>query len=87
MQKEKKQLILNTLALVVKISIPKGKAATTLAAEYGMSTSIISKVLRGVKNLSLLSFIMLAEILGIRADKLLKAILDRLPEDFSTIDN
>lgn len=86
MQKEKKQILLNTLAELIRRSIPKGKAPTTLAAEYGLSTSIMSKLLNGTKNPSFTTLFMVMEIIGKNPDSFMKTFIKNLPEDFTTLD-
>ena len=86
MQKEKKKIILNTLADLVKEHMLKDKSPSRLAMEYGLSTSIMCLLLKGKKNLQITTFIMVAEILEVNPAELLKAVMKNLPEDFTTFD-
>lgn len=86
MQKDKKQIILNTLAVLVKQRIPKGKAMSKLAAEYGLSTSILCKLTKGKKNPQIITFINIAEIIGVDPCELFIALMNGLPKDYTTLD-
>ena len=86
MQKEKKQIILNTIAKIIRKHIPKGKSASTLAAEYGLSTSIISKVLKGEKNISFTTLFMIIEIFKIGLIEFMIEFVEELVKYFTTLD-
>lgn len=86
MQKEKKQIILNSLARKIRENIPEGKAPTTLAMEYDLSPSIMSTSLKGKKDVQLTTFYHIAGALNKKPYELLKEIDEDLPDNFSPID-
>lgn len=86
MRKEKKQNLQYEFALQVKKHIPKDTAITTLAAQYGLSTSTISLIMRGKKNPELSTIWHISEMLGVYPDELLKGMRENLPKDFTMTD-
>ena len=86
MQKEKKQILLNTLALQIRESIPQDKAPSMLAAENGLSTSIMSKVLKGTRNVSFTTLFMLMEMCNDTPGEFFEKLTKKLPNEFTSID-
>lgn len=86
MQKETIEILLNTLALQVRESIPKDKVPSKLASEYDLSTSIMHDVLNGKRNISFTTFFMVIEILGIEPEIFVKNFCKKLPKNFTTLD-
>lgn len=86
MEKEKKQILNTLFAEQIKKRLPSDVAATTLAAQYGMSTSTMSLILRKQKTPSLSTIWHMAEILGVYPDEILKDMRVNLPEGFTVLD-
>lgn len=65
----------------------QNKSLRLLAYEYDIQMSLLSRLENGVNEPKLISIWTVCEALGIKPSELLKKIEDRLPEDFSLIDN
>ena len=85
MQKEKIETVQAIIALQIKKYL-KGIAPSKVAAEYGISTSIMSKLVRGLKNPQFTTILQVSEALGISATEFMHSIESNLPEGFSTIE-
>lgn len=83
---DKKELLLNTLAHVIKDK--RGKLSLNqLAMESDISKSILSMIEKGKRDVQLTTFFKLAEALYLKPSELLLEIQNELGEDFSFIEN
>ncbi len=85
---DKKQLILNTLALTLKeFRTQKCKKSQFMfAGENDISISIISTIERGLKDPQLTTLFKLAEACETNIVTFISKIIEKLPKDFSLID-
>lgn len=65
----------------------QNKSLRLLAYEYDIQMSLLSRLENGVNEPKLISIWTVSEALGIKPSELLKRIEDKLPADFSLIDN
>lgn len=65
----------------------QNKSLRLLAYEYDIQMSLLSRLENGVNEPKLISIWTVCEALGIKPSELLKRIEDKLPADFSLIDN
>jgi len=84
MEKEIKQQLQYACSQVFREYL-NGKPHSRLA-EYGISTSITSRLSRGLKNIELSTIWQVTEALGTEPHDFLKRMKDFLPKDFTTIE-
>lgn len=82
---EKKEIILNALAEVVK-DLRGKRSQFIFASENDISTSIVSMVERGLKDPQLTTLIKLAEAFDMKLSDFSKLIEEKLPKNFSLIE-
>ena len=82
---EKKQLIINALALTLK-ELRKGKSQFLFSSENDISISIISMIERGLKDPQLTTIFKLAEACNISPVTFISKIVEKLPQDFYLIE-
>lgn len=80
-EKEKLTIFKQALSKALR-KIMHGTSATTIAASYDISTSIISKVLRGEKDIHLSTFFRIAEAFQTDPAELISMVCKELPEGF-----
>ncbi len=80
-RKEKLNILKVSLAKVVK-ELCNGKAPTTLAVEYGISSSTMSLILQGKKDPQISTFIKLSEAFNKQPWEVMKIFTNILPEGF-----
>ena len=82
---DKKEIILNALAEVVK-ELRGERSQFMFASENDISTSIVSMVERGLKDPQLTTLIKLAEAFDMKFSDFSKRIEEKLPKDFCLIE-
>lgn len=82
---DKKQFILNALALTLK-ELRHGKSQFLFSSENDISISIISMIERGLKDPQLTTIFKLAEACNISPSVFISKISEKLPADFSLIE-
>lgn len=65
----------------------KNKSNYLLGMEYGISTSILNLIERGIKDPQLTTIFKLSEALGIKPSRFVKEVEKNLPKDFSLTDD
>ena len=85
MQVDKKKIILQTIAKVVK-KLRGGKSQYLLGAEYDISTSLLSNLERGLKDPQLTTLFNLANAFNISLTEFIQLIEKELPENFTVDD-
>ena len=85
MQVDKKKIILQTSAKVVK-KLRGGKSQYLLGAEYDISTSLLSNLERGLKDPQLTTLFNLANAFNISLTEFIQLIEKELPENFTVDD-
>lgn len=83
MAKDKLNIILNSLAKVVRKSIPKGKAYSKLAMEYDIAPSEMCDILRGRKNIKIETLFKLFQATNKDMMDFMQNLKDNLPENFT----
>lgn len=83
--KEKKKLILNALATTIREKRGE-KSQFMLASENDISTSILSTIERGIKDPQLTTLYKLANAFNIPIVELISCIDEKLPKDFTLLD-
>lgn len=84
---KKAKIIYQTLAEVLQdLRIKQGKSQRTLSNEYDYPKSLLSRVENGVNEAKLISIWTISESLGIKISDLLKRVEEKLPEDFTLMD-
>lgn len=78
---EKLKIFKQALSRVLK-KIAKGKSATTIAASYDISPSIISDIFKGEKDPQMSTFYRLAEAFNIDPSEFTGMVFKELPENF-----
>lgn len=86
MQENKKQIILNALAITVK-KLRGKKSQYTLGGEYGIPTSVISDIERRVKDPQLTTIFKLSEAFNLSVSAFVAEIMKELPKDFKLTDD
>ncbi len=84
-EEDEKKLITNACGKVLR-KIRKQKSNYLLGMEYGISTSLLNLIERGLKDPQLTTIFKLSEALGIKPSQFVKEIEKCLPEDFSMIE-
>ncbi|MDO5304476.1 MAG: helix-turn-helix transcriptional regulator [bacterium] len=82
---DKKEIILNVLAEVVK-DLRGKRSQFMFASENDISTSIISMIERGLKDPQLTTLMKLAEAFDMKFSDFAKLIEEKLPDNFSLIE-
>ncbi len=83
---DEKKLITNACGKALK-KFRKQKSNYLLGMEFGISTSLLNLIERGLKDPQLTTIFKLSEALGIKPSQLVKEIERNLPENFTMIDN
>lgn len=86
MQKESKLILQKELAQQIIKRLPNGIAPSKVANEYGISTSIMSLTVRGLKNISFSTLWQISEAINVTPDEIVKGVRENLPNNFSTLD-
>lgn len=84
--KDDKKVICQAVAKVLK-QLRGKKSNYLLSAEYGISTSLLNHIERGIKDPQLTTIFKLSESLGVRPNEFIKKVEDNLPDGFSMIEN
>lgn len=84
-EKEKLDIFKQALSRAFR-KISTGTAATTIAASYDISSSIISKILNGEKDPQLSTFYRLAEAFEVDPAELTAMVFAELPKNFMFAD-
>ena len=82
---EKKEIILNALAEVVR-DLRGNRSQFMFASENDISISIVSMVERGLKDPQLTTLVKLAEAFDMKLSDFSKLIEEKLPDNFSLIE-
>ncbi len=82
---EKKEIILNALAEVVR-DLRGNRSQFMFASENDISISIVSMVERGLKDPQLTTLVKLAEAFDMNLSDFSKLIEEKLPDNFSLIE-
>ncbi len=83
---DEKKLITNACGKVLK-RLRKQKSNYLLGMEYGISTSLLNLIERGLKDPQLTTIFKLSEALGIKPSQFIKEIEKCLPEGFSMVEH
>lgn len=68
-------------------SLRKEKSPYLISIEYGISTSLLNSLERGLKDPQLTTVFKISEALGVKASVFVKMIEENLPEGFTLIEN
>lgn len=84
---KKADVIIKTLAKVIKEEREKqGKSQRVLADECAFQRSLLSRLENGLNEPKLVSLWTIAEALNLKPSELIEKVEDRLPRDFSLIE-
>ena len=84
---KKSEIIFKTLSKVIKDErIRQDKSIRTLAYEYDLQMSLISRLENGINEPKIISLWSVCEALGISVSELMKRVEQQLPDDFSVIE-
>ena len=84
---EKRKIILNALAEVVKkLRNKTEKSQRMLAFEYGLHKSLINRMENSLSEPKLFSILKIAQIFGIKPSKFLQLLEKELPEGFTILE-
>lgn len=84
----KAEIIYKTLGEVIRYErIKQNKSQRILADEFDIEKSLISRLENGVNEPKIVSLWSICDALGITMDYLFKQVREKLPADFSLIEN
>ena len=84
---KKSEIIFKTLSKILKEErLRQNKSQRTLAYEYDIQMSLISRLENGVNEPKIISLWTICEALGIPLSELIRRVEKELPEDFALID-
>ena len=84
----KGKIVLEILGKIIKEEREKmQKSQRLLADEYGVQKSLVNRIENGINEPKFLSLFTISEILGLKPSELMRKIEEKLPENFSMLED